>query len=322
MIYRLREALGSECMAVRSINLNLIPILQALLKEESVVKAATEVGLSQPAMSGALARLREILDDPLLVRAGRSMRLTPRALRMRKQLDQICASIEQLFQPESFDPATAEHSFVIAAPDYIAFLLSSVLLTRLRSEAPGIRLQFIDVPGDLPAWFENSRIDLAVCGNFDFWPDLKFENIFRDRIVVATTKGSPLLKRKRVTSKDLLDFPSLRYDTSFRSAAWGKKFLTGISSLDLATQITTSQFIDGVLLAARLPTVARAPASLVERLSEILPLAMVELYGEETGFDTGLFWSPIHDEAVEHKWLRTLIKECFSTRPSEHKPAR
>ncbi len=298
-------------MAVRSINLNLIPILQALLKEESVAKAAAKSGLSQPAMSGALARLRILLDDPILVRVGRSMRLTPRAQRMRNQLDQICVSIELLFQPESFDPATAKNSFVVAAPDYIAFLLSGILLARLRKEAPGIRLRFMDVPGDLPKWLESSTIDLAVCGNFNFWPDLRYEHIFRDRIVVAVSKGHPLLKRARVISTDLLEFPSLNYDTSFKSSTLGTEFLTGIPSLDLASQITVSQFTDAVLLAAGSPTIARAPASLVGKLGEFLPVRTIEIWNEETEFDTGIFWSPVHDEAREHKWLRTLIKECL-----------
>ena len=107
-------------MAIRSKNLNLIPILQALLNEASVARAANQIGLSQPAMSGALARLRELLNDPLLVRAGRSMQLTPRALRMRKLLEEVCAQIELLFQPESFDPSTAKINFRVAAPDYIS----------------------------------------------------------------------------------------------------------------------------------------------------------------------------------------------------------
>ncbi len=306
-------------MAIRSINLNLIPILQALLKEESVAKAASQVGLSQPAMSGALARLRILLDDPILVRVGRSMRLTPRALRLRRQLEHLCVHIELLFVPEEFDPLTAEHSFVIAAPDYIAFLLSGVLVTRLRKEAPGIRIRFMDVPGDLPDWLERSTIDLAVCGNFGFWPDLRYDHIFRDRIVVAVAKGHPLLKRARVTAKDLIEFPGLNYDTSFRSASFGTKFLTGIPSLDLAFQITASQFADAVLLATRLPTIARAPASFVEKLKEFLPVRTIEISNEETGFDTGMFWSPVHDETREHKWLRNLIRECLSDIPSDAK---
>lgn len=311
-------------MSVRSINLNLIPILQALLREESVARAADQVGLSQPAMSGALARLRDILNDPLLVRVGRSMRLTPRAERMRKQLDQICGDIERLFQPESFDPATAELDFIVAAPDYVVFLLSGALLARLGEQAPGIRIRFVDVPADLPNWMEESTIDLAVCGSFGFWPDLKYERLFRDRVVAAVSQDHPLLARERITSADLMAYPSLNYDTRFTSSKREKKLMTGLPSLDWTPQITTSQFTDAVLLAAGSLTVARSPASIVGRLSELLPLATLELSDEETEFDTGMFWAPVLQDTQEHVWLRNLVREClapFATRERDGRPA-
>lgn len=307
-------------MSIRSINLNLIPILQALLREESVARAAEQVGLSQPAMSGALARLREVLGDPLLVRVGRSMRLTPRAERMRKQLDQICGDVERLFQPESFDPATAEINFVVAAPDYLVFLLSGPLLARLGKQSPGVRIRFVDVPADLPNWMEESTIDLAVCGSFGFWPDLKYEHLFRDRVVAAVSKDHPLLARERITSADLMGFPSLNYDTRFTSSKREKKLMTGLPSLDWAQQITTSQFTDAVLLAAGSPTVARAPASIVERLNHLLPLATIELCDEATEFDTGMFWAAVLQDTQEHVWLRNLVKDCLAPFAS-HQPA-
>jgi DNA-binding transcriptional LysR family regulator len=299
-------------VAIRTKNLNLIPILQALLREVSVARAAAEVGLSQPAMSGALARLRVLLNDPLLVRVGRTMRLTPRAFRMRKQLDEVCAQLELFFQPERFDPSTAQDKFVIAAPDYNALILSGALVTRLRTEAPGIRLRFVDVPYDLPNWLDDSTIDLAVCGDFKLWPELRHEHLFWNRIVAAVAKDHPLLKRSRVTVNDLREFPSLDYDTSFSASARGMKVITGIPSLDWTSQISTSQFTDGVLLAVKSQIVARAPATLVERLSELLPLVAIEPSGEETGVDETMFWAPIHDEAQEHIWLRMLVKECLA----------
>jgi DNA-binding transcriptional LysR family regulator len=301
-------------VSLRSINLNLIPILQALLSEESVAKAADQVGLSQPAMSGALARLRLHFDDPILVRVGRSMRLTPRAQRMRRQLDQICAQVELLFQPETFDPATAEHSFVVAAPDYIVFLLSGVLLGRLREEAPGIRIKFVDVPNDLPEWLEDAKIDLAVCANFYFvrWNELKYEQLFVDRIVAAVSKSHALLGRPRVTSADLLEFPGLNSDSSVASTSRQVRLVTGIPSLDWGSQISSGQFMNfAVLAASSSPAVARVPASLVDRLANWLPLAGIELSGEETKFDTGMFWAPIQHEALEHKWLRAMVAECL-----------
>ncbi|HXQ13511.1 MAG TPA: LysR family transcriptional regulator [Caulobacteraceae bacterium] len=310
-MYPFAGSTSEEDVSLRSINLNLIPILQALLTEESVAKAADQVGLSQPAMSGALARLRVHFDDPILVRVGRSMRLTPRAQRMRRQLDQICAQVELLFQPETFDPATAEHSFVVAAPDYIVFLLSGVLLGRLRKEAPGIRIKFVDVPNDLPEWLEDTKIDLAVCANFAIWPELKYEHLFADRIVAAVSRHHALLGRARVTSTDLLEFPGLNSDSSVASTARDMKHITGIPSLDWGSQISSGQFMNSALLAASSPAVARVPASLVGRLANWLPLATIELSGEETEIDTGMFWAPIQHEALEHKWLRAIVTECL-----------
>ncbi len=307
-------------MALRSKNLNLIPILQALLKEQSVARAADQVGLSQPAMSGALARLREALDDPLLVRVGRSMRLTPRALGMRKQLDEVCAQIELLFQPESFDPSTAELCFRIAAPDYLVFLLTEILLEQLATQAPNIRIEFVDVPGDLPTLMENSVIDLAVCADFALWPELRYADLFRETYVAAVARDHPLAKRSHVTSKDLLEYPSpsLNYDASFTSAVRstrGANWTTGIPIVDFSSQITTMSLFNAILLASRPPVVARAPASLVRRLGNFLPLAVIEIADEETSFNTGMFWTVVTDEALGHKWLRKKIKECFVTEP-------
>jgi len=304
-------------MAIRTKNLNLIPLLQALLRTASVAQSAAEIGLSQPAMSGALARLRILLDDPLLVRVGRTMRLTPRAIRMRDQLDGICESIEQFFQPEAFDPSTAKNKFVIAAPDYNALLLSAELVTRLRVEAPHIRLRFVDVPYDLPKWLEDSSIDLAVCGDFHLWPDLKHEHLFWNRIVAAVARDHPLLKRKSVKIEDLQEYPSIHYDTSFSASGGETGPVTGIPSLDWTSQISTSQFTDGVIIAVNSQVVARAPATLVERLSEFLPLATIEISGEETGVDETMFWARIHDEAQEHVWLRKLVRDCFAALTQE-----
>jgi DNA-binding transcriptional LysR family regulator len=298
--------------SLRSKNLNLLPILRALLREESVAKAAEEISLSQSAVSGALARLREELGDPLLIRVGQSMRLTSRAQRLRKQLDNICEEIEGLFEPDGFDPQSATNSFVIAAPDYLVYLLSASLLKRIREEAPGIRIRFVDVPNDLPKWLDNSDIDLALCANFNIWPDLKYEHLYTDSIVVAVAKDHPLLEKKTVNSTDLLNYPSINYVTS----NFPLKFNiveTGLPSLDWSNQVSTGQFIDGVLLAVEKPFVARTPAALVDRLSHILPISKIELTGENCELQECMFWASIQHHAQEHIWLRNAVKESLLT---------
>jgi DNA-binding transcriptional LysR family regulator len=300
-------------MAIRNKNLNLIPILQSLLHEESVVKAADNVGLSQPAMSSALARLRDLLGDPLLVRVGRSMRLTPRAQYLRFHVGELCAQIDALFQPQSFDPKTAQLSFRIAATDYLAYLISRILLPKIATEAPGVRIQFVDVPGDAPAWMAEGTIDMAVCGEFGYWPELQSEFLFRERYVATVARHHPLAARSHVTSDDLAPYPSpgVIFDPELSHGPRDKKWVTGLRSLDDSPQVTTMGQFAAVLLALNPPFVGRAPASLIEVLQEDVPLHLLELSGEASEFDTCMFWTKVTDQANEHIWLRNLIRSCL-----------
>ncbi len=302
-------------MAIRNKNLNLIPILQALLKEESVVRAADICGLSQPAMSSALARLRDVLGDPLLVRVGRSMRLTPRALHLRENVDALCAQIDHLFQPESFDPKTAKLNFRIAAPDYLAYQITTYLLPRIAVEAPGIEIQFVDVPGDTPVWMAKGTLDLAVCGEFGFWPELERELLFRETYVATMATDHPLAKRDTIQSDELLDYlsSSIIFDPELLHGPREKHWVTGIKNIDFVSQVSTMGQLNSVLMAGEAPFVARAPASLVRQLARFMPIKGIEISDEAAEFDTCMFWTKITDQAVEHRWLRGIIRDCMET---------
>lgn len=301
-------------MAIRSRNLNLIPILQALLQEESVVRAADKVGLSQPAMSGALARLREVMADPILVRVGRTMRLTPRAERMRGKLEEVCAQIELLFEPEIFDPASATRVFYIAAPDYLAYIISQALMPFLAEHAPGIRVVFTEVQFDLDREMREGNVDLAVCANFGHWPELSHEFLFKDRIVVAVANQHPLASRASATTADIFQYPSISYfyDTAHIHLREAEFHPTGLTSLDHSTSIIASDQFTSVLATLRPPTVSRCNAALVERLIAVLPLTMLEIEDEMTEFDTVMFWPAQTEGSLEHEWLRSAIRQCLT----------
>ena len=300
-------------MAIRTNNLNLIPILQALLRESSVAKAADHVGLSQPAMSGALARLRLLLDDPILVRVGRNMRLTPRAERMRRNLDDICAQIELLFQADSFDPATSNCSFVIAAPDYLSYQISQKLLPHLAESAPGVRVIFCEVPMDLNRDADDGTVDLAVCADLGFWPEMKREFLFSDRIIAAVSKSHPLAGSQSVTTEELFSYPSISYfyDTKHLLLRQPELAPTGLASLDQPTSIITDSQFGSVLAALQLPNVARCNASLAQRLLQHLPLSLIEISDESTEMTTSMLWSEITDKSLEHIWLRSVVRYCL-----------
>ncbi len=297
-------------MAIRSKNLNLLPVLQALLKYESVARAAKEVGLSQPAMSSCLARLREQLGDPLLVRVGRSMCLTPRAIQLRGELDDVCIKIEQLFHRDAFDPARANRRFRIGVPDYLAYLLSDRLFTTLQADAPGIRFHFVDVPDNIETLMSDLKVDLLISADFGMWPSLRKEFLFQERYVAAVGPGHPLLELSEVHSEDLRKYPgaTVNYDLSFSKKMELRHSISGIPIVDYSSQISTmSQFI-GILMASRVPNVARAPHSLVSRLQQLIPLETIHLKGEPTEFETCMFWAPATEEEPEQIWLRDLIR--------------
>lgn len=167
-------------MDIRKVDLNLLVIFDAMARLRSVVRTAEAVGLSQPATSAALARLRALFDDPLFVRAGSEMRPTPRALELAPAVQRVVAAINtEILQQAAFDPARAERSFTILTPDIgeIAFLPG--VLRRLREEAPQVQLRTLSLPRQAAAEaLESGAADLAV----GFFPDLQKAGYFQQSL--------------------------------------------------------------------------------------------------------------------------------------------
>src|ERR1043166_326849 len=130
-------------MNLVAIDLNLLVVCDALLRERHVGRAATAIGRSQPAVSHALSRLRALFGDPLLVASGRRMILSPRADGLREPLGRALRSVRGLFDAERFDAATSKRVFRLMMPDYLAAAILPALITKLRSEAPNVRLDVV-----------------------------------------------------------------------------------------------------------------------------------------------------------------------------------
>jgi len=156
---------------LRRIDLNLLVILDALFTERHVTRAAQRVHLSQPAVSHALARLRELFGDPLLVRGGAGLVMTARALELRGPLAQALLQVQDLLSPPVFDPGVAKRRLRLAMSDFGAMLLLPGLVQTLRREAPGIDLIISQASRDMMLeQLSNGDIDLAA-GVFPVVPD-------------------------------------------------------------------------------------------------------------------------------------------------------
>ncbi|WP_178076461.1 MULTISPECIES: LysR family transcriptional regulator [unclassified Pseudomonas] len=187
---------------LRRIDLNLLVILDALLGEQHVTRAAERLHLSQPAVSHALARLRDFLGDPLLVRAGSGLVPTARALELAAPLAEILAQVQSLLAPNTFDPASARRTFRLAMSDYGAAIILPGLIRTLRAEAPGIDLQISHASREgMVEGLLNGDIDLAAGVLPELPGELRSTPLFEERYVC-------LLDRHSLPADGQLDLPT------------------------------------------------------------------------------------------------------------------
>jgi len=176
---------------LRRIDLNLLVILDALLSEQHVTRAAERLHLSQPAVSHALARLRDLLGDPLLVRQGGGLVPTARALELAAPLAEALAQVQALLAPNRFDPTSAKRSFRLAMSDYGAAILLPGLVRTLRREAPGIDLQIIQASREgMVDGVLNGDIDLAAGVFPDLPAELRSTPLFEEHYACMVDRAS------------------------------------------------------------------------------------------------------------------------------------
>jgi DNA-binding transcriptional LysR family regulator len=180
-------------MNLASLDLNLLVALDALLAEAHVGRAGARIGLSQPAASHALRRLRELLADPLLVRAGARMELTPRAQALRGPLAVALEQVRGLFVAKTFDPRTSTRRFAVMMPDHVVDLVVPPLLARIAGQAPNVRLDVAPWLGPAIMTAELARsIDLVIACTGEAFPGFHRQRLFADTEAIAVRRGHPM----------------------------------------------------------------------------------------------------------------------------------
>ena len=184
-------------MAMREVNLagvdlNLLPALEALIRRRNVTRAGEDVGLSQPAMSRALARLRDLLDDPILVKAAGGLAPTARAQALLPLIAVALDGISGALRPGAFAPEALDRTFRIVAGDVQTLLLGPPLLARMRAQAPRASLQFVPVGPDVRERIETGDVDLAFATTTTPLPPGAYsETLVDDPLVLAVRRGTP-----------------------------------------------------------------------------------------------------------------------------------
>ena len=288
-------------------DLNLLVTLDVLLQEGNVARAARRLRLSPSAMSRALARLRKTTGDPLLVRAGRGLVPTPRALELRDRVGPLVEEAQVVLRPaRGFVPAALQRTFVMRSSEGFVENFGAPLLARVHGEAPRVRVRFVQKADKESAPLREGSVDLetgvieATTG-----PELRAQALFRDRLVGVVRAGHPL-SRGRITVKGF--------------AAASHILVTRLpeerGAIDDALEArgarrTIAAIVSGFAAAVALARGSDLVAAVPERHTGVLREGMhtFTLPIDLDAFTVSLLWHPRLDADPGHRWFRGIVRE-------------
>ena len=290
-----------------SLDLNLLVALDALLQQRSVTRAAGQMGLSQPALSASLARLRRHFDDDLLTRVGNEYRLTPLALQLRELARAALTGVERVFtaQPE-FDPASSTREFSLLVSDYGVAVLGDAIAALLAEEAPHARLR---LSANTPASVDRAdqillSTDLLILPH-GFVTDLAHRDLYRDEwVCVVAADNEEVGGELTVANLETLPWVVTFHGPTAATPAARQMRMRGIEP---RVQVVTENFLTVPGLVAG----SRRIALLQRRLVDLLPLDMglraLSPPVEVGSLVEAMWWHPAFDDDPEHTYLRDLV---------------
>lgn len=292
-------------------DLNLLRVLNVLLREGSVTKASQQLNLSQPAMSNALNRLRQQLNDPVVVRVGNRMVPTPKALSLAEPVGESLRLIQQTLQGRAFNPATLEVQARLLATDYVSGVLLPPLTRRLRSLAPGVSLAVIS-PSEAgsSAMLGEGKCDIALAGpSAELHDSLKQQKLFDEEFVCIARRKHPLLK-KGLTLDVYCEAEHVM--ASPRGGGFSSPLDDALASAGRKRKVclSVSQFLLGPRLVSQSDMLMTAGKRLADSFAKELDLVVYPLPFKAPGFRIVQAWHMRLDRDPMQKWLRAQIHEC------------
>lgn len=306
-------------MNLRTFDLNLLRVLNALLAEQSTVRAAEKIGLSQSAVSAALGRLRVALGDRLFVRQGQRIVPTDFARSLELPLKNILDDLEALLSDQDrFDPSSAVHSFKVAGSDFFAEMLMPQLAEILSRTAPGMRVQLVDlVPDNYVGTLERAGIDLALVPKTDFPEWSEHRPVFRSGFVVIARRSHPRLERAGVQAGTVVpidlfcDLGHVVFSPEGKLKALGDAALARVGRSRRV--VMTMPVFSGVCNAVSgSDLIALVPEQLAARLA---PRLSLEIYGVPVPMAEAsicMVWHKRSTSAPPHRWFREVVHEVLA----------
>jgi DNA-binding transcriptional LysR family regulator len=292
-------------MRPRSLDLNLLLVFDAVMRERSVGRAADALAISQPAVSHALNRLRHALKDKLFVRTPSGMLPTPRAealaLPVRKALNELQLAVEG----DRFNPAQADRRFTIAVNNYAAVVAAGSIVAAVRAHAPKVRLTLVPSGTlNLADGLDRGELDLAISARALAGERFASHLLIEDRFVAVLRAGHPAL-RKKLTSETLVELPHLAIsssgenldfvDTSLRARKAARTIASDVPYLSACAVLVQSNMV--AILGRKLALEFR----------RAYPIEMRELPFDAVKLQSTMSWHRRFDDLPAHRWLRETI---------------
>ncbi|MEU6841714.1 LysR family transcriptional regulator [Streptomyces sp. NPDC046716] len=289
-------------MNLSSLDLNLVVALRALLEERNVTRAGKRVGLSQPAMSAALARLRRHFDDDLLARNGAHYELTALGQVLLERTSTACDLLERLFSSQAdFDPATESRTFSLIASDYAVAVFGTPLARLVHAEAPHVRLRFTQTPttvvedlGVLLSTTDGLLMPHGVVG------DMPRTDLFHDEWVFLVSRTNTDVG-EQLTRDQLAHLPWVTYQRTYDAPAVRQLAMLGIEP---RVEVSVDSFTMLPFLVAGTHRIALIQRRLAHLMHDLAAVRLVPPPYEAVPLQEALWWHPLHTHDSTHIWLR------------------
>jgi DNA-binding transcriptional LysR family regulator len=294
-------------MNLARLDLNLLVYLDALLTEQSVTKAAAKLGLSQPALSAALSRLRRHFGDELLARRGNSYELTPLASRLAEQTQSALLSVGRVFTSQAvFSPTESRREFTILGSDYAFAVLGPTVGDLASRQAPEVRLRFTHhTPSIVNQAAEALRTADAMLLPHGFLTDLPFLDVYEDTWMCMVAASNERVGDK-LTMSDLAELPwvfTYHEPTAFTPAGRQLQMI----GIEPRVECVVESFLALPFFIARSQRIAMVQGHLAERLTAGGDVRVLPCPFEVVPLAGAMWWHPMHTRDPEHAWLRSLF---------------
>lgn len=300
-------------------DLNLLVALDALLEEKNVTRASERLFMSQPAMSGALQRLRERFNDPLLVRVGRSMELTPRARALVEPVHEILLQIRNTIDVEpEFDPATARRTFTLLMSDFTSVVVMPEVIRRASVDAPGIKLRVQMLGNSAHENIESGRADLMIRALVNpereselITESMNVDKLFADEWVCVADARHPTIG-ETLSLEEYASLPHVSHDFGRKTPT-----LEAVShaqiSLDIDVRASAPNFSTLMFVLPGTEMIALIPRRLAQKLSSYIDVRLFTPPIDLPPLNEVLIWHDRHEGDVGHAWLRDLFADVTAS---------